>query len=231
MTLSDRALDLSDVTVCTEHGRLIIDIPEMAVDAGEAVVLRGPSGAGKSTLLMVIAGLREPRTGAVRWGGADIWTLDDTARAAFRRRDVGLVFQEHLLFDELTAEQNAALAACYAPRRNRDAIRRGGFAGLERLGLRSAAGARSATMSGGERQRVAVARALANDPPIILADEPTASLDRSNADALTEELIDLARSGGRTLIAVSHDTALHERMDRTITIEDGRLTGDSQADA
>jgi putative ABC transport system ATP-binding protein len=136
---------------------------------------------------------------------------------------MGLVFQDFLLFEELSAAANAALAGAYAPRAARPQLARRVQATLARLGLATGERRTVESFSGGERQRVAVARALANDPAIILADEPTASLDRAAADRLIDDLVALAHEGGKTLITVSHDPALHARMDRLVTIADGRL--------
>ena len=147
-------------------------------------------------------------------------------RARFRRERVGMIFQDFLLFEELPALGNAALAASYAARSERDRIASGAAAMLAHLGLGDHADRAVDTFSGGERQRVAVSRALAADPPVILADEPTASLDRAAADRLIGDLAELAETRGKTLIAVSHDAALHERMDRVIDIVDGCWTGE-----
>jgi putative ABC transport system ATP-binding protein len=203
-------------------GRALLTVPALNLDAGRALAIRGPSGAGKSTLLLALAGLIEA-AGSVRWGAADLLRLPPAGRAAFRRAHVGLVFQDFLLFEELDAEANAALAAGFAPRAQRAAIRARARAALERLGLGDRTGRTVASLSGGERQRVAVARALAHDPAIILADEPTASLDRAAADRLIGDLVDLSRVERRTLVVVSHDPALTGRMDRVIDIVDGRL--------
>lgn len=210
---------------------MILDVASLNVAPGSAVAVRGPSGAGKSTLLYALAGLLRPDAGAIRWDGTDIAALGESRRAAFRRERIGFIFQEHLLFEELTARDNAAIAALYAPSGARGAIREAGSARLARLGLDGAAGRRCDSFSGGERQRIAVARALAGAPDIILADEPTASLDRANADRLAGDLITLAREEGRTLIAVSHDTALHAAADRVIGIADGTLMPDGAAGA
>ncbi len=218
------ALDIADLEVTGQGGRRILSVPALQVPAGTALAVRGPSGAGKSTLLYAVAGLVAPARGRIVWGDTDIAALDDSRRAAFRRHSVGFIFQEHLLFEELSARGNAAITALYAPRGDRRRIRDGADALLERLGLGESAARRSDTFSGGERQRVAVARALAGNAPVILADEPTASLDRANADALADDLLRLARDDGRTLIAVSHDTALHARADRVIDVADGRIT-------
>ncbi len=224
-----RSLTLRDLEVSGEGGRRILSIPRLEVAAGSAVAVRGPSGAGKTTLLYALAGLVPISAGRILWDDEDIAGLGERARAAFRRRTVGFVFQEHLLFEELSAAGNAALAALYAAAPERGPIRRRAAEQLSRLGLDGAAARRSDSYSGGERQRIAVARALAADPDVILADEPTASLDRANADRLADDLVALARAEGRTLITVSHDPALHERADRVLDIADGQLAGDTAA--
>jgi ABC-type lipoprotein export system ATPase subunit len=221
--MSEGALAVEGLRVEGEDGRVILSVPALEVAPGTAVIVRGPSGAGKSTLLYALAGLIRPTAGRVRWGETDIAALPESGRAAFRRAAIGFVFQEHLLFEELSAGGNVAIAALYARGRARPAIRARGAEQLARLGLDAAARRRSDTYSGGERQRIAVARALAGDPRIVLADEPTASLDRANADALAGDLAALARRDGRTLIAVSHDPALHALADRVIDVADGRI--------
>ncbi|MDR9427977.1 MAG: ATP-binding cassette domain-containing protein [Salibaculum sp.] len=217
------ALAISGLEVRGQGGRRILSAPHLEVPAGAAVAVRGPSGAGKSTLLYAMAGIIAPAQGRIVWGDTDIAGRDDRGRAAFRRESVGFIFQEHLLFEELSALGNAAITALYAPRRDRRRIRDNAEGLLTRLGLGESATRRSDTFSGGERQRIAVVRALAGDAPVILADEPTASLDRPNADALADDLMRLARDDGRTLIAVSHDPALHDRADHVIDVVDGRV--------
>ena len=215
-------LVIQDLVVTGDGNRKILEIPALEVPGGSVVGIQGPSGAGKSTLLLTIAGLVARATGQVTWGGRDILGLRRAARAGFRRQSVGLIFQDFLLFDELSGPGNAGLAALYAPRAGRAALQDEAERVLKHLGLteprRAVAG-----FSGGERQRVAVARALAHRPPIILADEPTASLDQTAGDALIDDLLALARDEGRTLIVVSHDKRLLGRLDRVITIAGGRL--------
>lgn len=231
MTAPDPAglpLAISGLRVAAPDGRVLLSVPRLDLAAGASLAIRGPSGAGKSTLLHALAGLLTAE-GEVRWGTTDLLTLSAAGRAAFRRMHVGLVFQDFLLFEELGAEANAALAAGFAPAPQRAAIRQRARAALSRLGLGDATGRLAASFSGGERQRIAIARALAHDPAVILADEPTASLDRAAANRLIDDLVALARDEGRTLIVVSHDAALTERLDRAIDIVDGRLREDSLA--
>ncbi len=208
--------------VVTAAGRRLIDIAAFTAEAGECVGIKGPSGAGKSTFLYALAGLIPEASGRVMWGGRDVLASSPGACARFRRDNVGLVFQDFLLFEELGAEANAGLAAAFAPRTRRTAMRQRAAQRLADLGVPG--GRRAArTYSGGERQRIALARALAADPGVILADEPTASLDAAAKAQLIGDLVGAARAGGKTLIAVSHDTALLEAMDRVVTLEDGAL--------
>ncbi len=220
MTPTTPALSARDVTVTGDDGRMLLRLDRLEVAPGAALGVRGPSGAGKSTLLNALAGLQSPATGSIRWGETDIAALGEAGRDAFRRRCMGLIFQDFLLFEELSPLENAAIGAAFAPRAERAAIRSRAAALLDRLGVPRAT-RDVARMSGGERQRVAVARALAGAPRVILADEPTASLDRANADRLVADLLALAREGGGTVIAVSHDPAVAAAMDRVISVVDG----------
>lgn len=216
-------LTITGLEITGQGGRRILSVPKLEVPAGTAVAIRGPSGAGKSTLLYAMAGIIGATQGRILWGDTDIAALNETARAGFRRSHVGFIFQEHLLFEELSARGNAEITALYAPRADRRRIRETADSVLGRLGLAGSAARRSDTFSGGERQRIAVARALAGNAPVILADEPTASLDRPNADKLADDLMRLAREDGRTLVVVSHDPGLHDRADRVIDVMDGAV--------
>ncbi|MBY6006558.1 ABC transporter ATP-binding protein [Salipiger bermudensis] len=225
------ALSISDLRVTSDRGRQLLAVPKLELPAGALVGIEGPSGAGKSTLLYALAGLLTA-TGQVRWGDADVLRLDAEQRARFRAERIGMIFQDFLLFEELDAADNAALTALFRPRTERAALRARARARLASLGLGEQGLDRTvASFSGGERQRVAIARAMAAEAPVLLADEPTASLDRAAADRLIDDLIGLARATGTTLIAVSHDTRLISRMDRILTIEDGALTDDREGSA
>ena len=214
-------LAIRDMLVTGPTGRVLLAVDALDLPAGSLVGVRGPSGAGKSTLLYALGGLL-PATGAVYWGDNEILALGEEARTAFRADNVGMIFQDFLLFEELGSADNAALAAMFTPRDRRSAMRDAAAANLRHLGLQP--GKRPvASFSGGERQRVGVARALAANAPVMLADEPTASLHREAADALIDDLVALTRDQGRTLIAVSHDLHLLERMDRVLWVEDGVL--------
>ena len=219
------ALTISDLSVTGDAGRVVLSVPSLAVAPGARIGIEGPSGAGKSTLLYAMAGLPEA-CGTLHWGEIELLSLGPEARARFRATTIGMIFQDFLLFEELDAEANAALAALFRPRRERAALRTRAKARLAALGL-EATGARPVTrFSGGDRQRVAIARAMAAEAPVLLADEPTASLDRAAADRLIDDLLTLADDTGATLIAVSHDKALTGRMDRVLTVTDGAVTAD-----
>ncbi len=218
-------LSVRDLTVTGDRGRVILSVPALDLPAGRALGVRGPSGAGKSTLLFALAGLAAGAAGSVRWGDQEILGLRPEARARFRAARVGMIFQDYLLFDEMDAAGNAGVKALFAPRSERRSILSGALRELARLGIAETAGRGVASFSGGERQRVAVARALASDPAIVLADEPTASLHREAADRLTEDLISDVAGQGRSLVVVSHDARLLDRMDRVIDIVDGALAG------
>lgn len=216
------SLTVSDLVITSDRGRRLLSVPHLTATPGEAIGIRGPSGAGKSTLLLALAGLLDHAQGRVIWGQDDLLAMGDARRAAFRARHMGLIFQDFMLFEELGPLANASVTALFRPRGERAGLRARARAHLDRLRVPQAA--RDVTsFSGGERQRIAVARALANDAQILLADEPTASLDRATADALITDLVAMTRESGKTLIAVSHDQDLLDRMDRVITVSDGQI--------
>ncbi len=201
----------------------MLHIDRLDLPAGKSLGVTGPSGAGKSTFLYAIAGLIEGATGHVIWGETELLGLSADGRGAFRAGHMGFVFQDFLLFEELTGAENAALPALFAAPRRRAGIRDRARQALDRLRIPDP-DRRVDSYSGGERQRVGIARALANDAGVLLADEPTASLHRDAADALIEDLA--AMTGDKTLVVVSHDPALLSRMDRVITIADGRMANE-----
>lgn len=214
-------LSLRDVMVVASSGRVLLNVPGIDLAAGATLAVRGASGAGKSTLLHVLAGLRPVNRGQVFWGQTDIASLSDTQASDFRRRHIGQIFQDFLLFDEVSALENAAVARLFSPKAERTAILERAAGALQSLGLDPQDPRRASTYSGGERQRIAVARALAQRPAVLLADEPTASLDRAAAERLINDLLAAARDHGVGLICVTHDDALASLLDRILTLTDG----------
>jgi ABC-type lipoprotein export system ATPase subunit len=192
-----------------------------AIDPGELVALTGPSGSGKTTLLQLIGSLDRPTRGRIIVDDIDVGTLRHPA--LFRRSTVGFVFQLHYLLPALSARQNVELplAAARMPRRERHGRAQ---ALLREVGLDHRADDLPSELSGGERQRVAIARALANEPPLILADEPTGSLDSAASAQVWRLLSDVRTRRGTTVIIASHDITLGEHVDRSLHLVDGRLT-------
>jgi ABC-type lipoprotein export system ATPase subunit len=208
-----------------------VDGVDLMVGAGETLAVMGPSGCGKSTLLHLLGGLDRPSAGEVWLSGQRTDAMGERALARLRREAVGFVFQAFHLMDELTAVENVELPALLAGASPRKARRRA--AGLlEQVGLADRAGFLPAALSGGQRQRVAVARALANQPLVVLADEPTGNLD-SEATLDVLRLFDTLHSAGQTLVVVTHDARIAATADRLISMRDGafvdetRLTGGS----
>ena len=207
-----------------------LDLPRLAVPAGGSVAVTGPSGAGKSTFINVVTGLERPTEGAVRWNGEDIVRLSEVARDRWRARNVGLVMQDFHLFPGLGALENVLLPARFRHLRLPAGLRERANELLAAVGID--AGDRSiATFSRGEMQRVAIARALLSRPGVIVADEPTASLDAESGAAVAALLTGLAREAGATLLVVTHDPALSGRLDRRVTLTGGRCTGDALREA
>jgi len=197
---------------------------DLHVAPGESLAIVGASGSGKSTLLNIIGTLDSPSAGRVRLCGADPAALGERELAALRSREIGFIFQLHHLLPQCTALENVlvpTLAAGRAGRREAPEARARRL--LERVGLGKRLGYRPGQLSGGERQRVAVVRALVNEPRLLLADEPTGSLDRASADDLGELLVDLNREEGAALIVITHSVALAQKMGRVLELRDGRL--------
>ena len=196
---------------------------DLDVHAGEVLLVMGPSGSGKTTLLLMLGALLRPTAGAItihQSGGApvDVAAAPERSLPALRARTFGFVFQDFALLGALTAAENIAVACDLAGHRDG----RGQAARLlERVALADRAGFRPARLSGGEQQRVSIARALANDPPVLLADEPTANLDAAHGRDIARLLRRLADKDGRAVVIVSHDTRLREVADRVLWLEDG----------
>ena len=200
-----------------------IDEVTLDVAAGSSMAVTGPSGCGKSTLLGLIGALDTPTAGRVHLGGHDLSQLSEGQRARLRRREIGYLFQSDNLLPFLTALENVGLQLAVD---GGDAWERS-VELLDALGLADHASKLPDQLSGGQRQRVAVARALVHRPRLVLADEPTGSLDEESAAALVDVLLALPGDTGATLVVVTHDPALAARLDRTVRLRDGRLVADS----
>jgi len=195
---------------------------DLHVAAGETLAVTGPSGSGKTTLLQIIGALDTADSGEVRVNGRELGTLDAAARASFRNREVGFVFQAHHLLPQLTALENVLVPA-WAARKVEEEHRARAHRLLERVGLKDRLTHFPGQLSGGEQQRVAIARALIMSPCLLLADEPTGALDHETAQHLMSLLLELNRDEGATLILVTHASACAERMSRRVNIRNGRI--------
>ncbi len=195
---------------------------DLTISKGEVVSIVGPSGAGKTTLLQIIGTLDQPDTGTVLVDGTDITTLKEKQLSEFRNKRLGFVFQFHQLLPEFTAIENVMIPAFIAGRTNKEAKARAEEL-LLFMGLKDRAHHKPAELSGGEKQRVAVARALVNNPAVILADEPSGSLDTKNKQELHQLFFDLRDKFGQTFVIVTHDEELAQLTDRTIHMRDGML--------
>ena len=195
---------------------------DLVLRPGEMVALVGPSGAGKSTLLHVAGLLERPSDGLVMVEGSECGGLSDEQRTRLRRRAIGFVYQFHHLLPEFSAVENVMLPQMIAGVPRTDARRKAEML-LGRVGLAERLGHRPARLSGGEQQRVAIVRALANDPKVLLADEPTGNLDRATAESVTETLIGIVRETGLAALIATHNLELAHRLDRIVALEGGLL--------
>ncbi|MBR3783742.1 MAG: ABC transporter ATP-binding protein [Bacteroidales bacterium] len=193
----------------------------LTIDKGEVVSIVGASGAGKTTLLQILGTLDRPDSGALRYGDTDVTKLKEKELAAFRNKQIGFVFQAHHLLPEFTAVENVMIPALIGGRPQEEARRRA-MELLERLHMADRATHKPAAMSGGECQRVSVARALMNDPMVVLADEPSGNLDSRHARELHSLFFELRKELGQTFVIVTHNEELATMADRKITIVDGR---------
>ena len=225
--MSDSIISVERVckSVSDSTGTLAIlqDI-DFALQAQETVAIVGASGSGKSSLLSIIAGLDTPSSGSVHLAGVDLFSLDEDARAAVRARQLGFVFQSFQLLGNLSALENAMLPLELDGRRD---ARQCATEMLERVGLGARLHAYPKVLSGGEQQRVALARAFVVRPAVLLADEPTGSLDFATGEKVMQLMFALNRELGTTLVLVTHDQSIAQRCARRIVLEAGRITSDS----
>ncbi|MGA5000437.1 ABC transporter ATP-binding protein [Streptomyces arboris] len=219
-------LTLTDVTLTYPDGdgRLTaLDRVSLEVPAGTLTAVVGPSGSGKSSLLAAAATLVTPDSGEVVVAGTRTGPLTSAARAALRREHIGIVFQQPNLLPSLTAAEQLQVMAHLSGGRTREARRRA-LELLDAVGLAEKADRRPHQLSGGQRQRINIARALMNEPEVLLVDEPTSALDHERGAAVLDLLVTLTRERATATVLVTHDRAHLDRMDRTVTMDDGRLT-------
>lgn len=220
------ALTIAGVVVTTAEAQPILDIADLAIPAGQLLGVAGPSGAGKTTLLAVLAGLLAPGHGQLRWGDEVVSAWSASRRDGWRRRHVGLVFQDFALIAEMSALDNVLLPARFVRTALSADLRRRALDLLDMVGIATPS-RRAGLLSRGEQQRLAVARALLGQPSLLMADEPTASLDGASGAAVIELLCGWVRASGATLVAVSHDHRLLDACDRTLTLRRGTIATDS----
>lgn len=196
---------------------------DLEIERGEIVSITGPSGAGKTTLLQIMGSLDKPDSGSVMYDGTELSGMKDKEAAAFRNRHIGFVFQFHQLLAEFTASENIMIPCLIAGMTKAGAKARAEEL-LDILGLADRSSHKPSELSGGESQRIAVARALANRPDVILADEPSGSLDSHNKEELHKLFFELREKFGQTFVIITHDEALSKTTDRTIRITDGIIS-------
>ena len=225
--MSDTVLDLRGVTKAYNHGTPaevnVLRGADLVLKRGELVALVAPSGAGKSTLLHIAGLLDTPDQGEVRIAGQDAGTLSDARRTALRRGQIGFVYQFHHLLPEFSATENVVLPQLANGIARQEATQRA-QALLGRVGLQARTSHRPAALSGGEQQRVAFCRALANAPGLLLADEPTGNLDPDTSEQVFAALLDLAETTGLSALVATHNHDLAARMHRTVRLGAGQIT-------
>ena len=222
------AHNISKKVSSPEGSLTILSAVSFSIAPGESVAVVGPSGAGKSTLLALLAGLDLPTQGYVMLNGVNLGELDEDGRARVRAESVGFVFQSFHLVPSLNALENVMLPLELA---GHDDAREASRAIIERVGLRERWSHYPAQLSGGEKQRVAIARAFATEPAVLFADEPTGNLDTRTGETIMELMFELNRKSSTTLVLVTHDNLLAGRCDRVLSLDAGKLVGDTPAAA
>lgn len=223
--MSKAVIDVQNVTKDLKLGQHTVHALQgvtMQIQRGEMVSIVGPSGSGKSTLLGIIGGLDHPTTGEVYIDGVNITNMGEDQLTEIRNEKIGFIFQFFNLIPTLTAAENVALPIEFANHTNHHPTARAKDL-LKLLGLADRTHHRPTQLSGGQQQRVAIARALANDPPLLLADEPTGNLDTDSSEAVLNALEDIRQTTGTTVVIVTHDRELARRADRVLTLEDGAI--------
>jgi lipoprotein-releasing system ATP-binding protein len=224
--MNDYALEVQGITKAYNHGKPnevnVLHGIDLSVKTGEVVALVAPSGAGKSTLLHIAGLLDTPDTGTVTISGRDMTALSDRKRTAVRRDEVGFIYQFHHLLPEFTARENIVLPQLANGKGEAAANARANEL-LARVGIAERGDHRPAALSGGEQQRVAFCRALANQPTLLLADEPTGNLDPETSDRVFDALMELVRGTGLSAVIATHNLELAARMDRMVRLTSGRL--------
>ena len=223
---SDHVIDLQDVTKVHQLGKVMVTAlagVSLTVDRGEMVAIMGPSGSGKSTMMNLIGCLDVPTTGRYVFEGQDVGPMGDDRLAAIRNRKVGFVFQTYNLLPRLTAQANVELPLLYGNGRDRRAR---SYEALKRVGLGDRASHRPTELSGGEQQRVGIARALVKDPTLLLADEPTGNLDSRSSEQIMSIIQRLNSEEGITVVIVTHEPEIAEHAQRIVSMRDGKLVSD-----
>ncbi|HSX20666.1 MAG TPA: lipoprotein-releasing ABC transporter ATP-binding protein LolD [Gammaproteobacteria bacterium] len=222
---SDIVLECNNLSKTFEDGKNTLNVLNninMQIKSGAQIAIMGRSGSGKSTLLQLLGGLDNPTHGSININGKNILSMNEAARARFRNKHVGFIYQMHHLLPEFTALENIAMPLLIAGLSGKRALEEAQQL-IDAVGLRDRSGHRPAQLSGGERQRIAIARSLATRPDCVLADEPTGNLDAENAELALQLMQKLNREFGTTFIVVTHDPDLAKRLDHTYHLQEGVL--------